>query len=277
MLLGAPEPKSQAHLPKWHVVQHKTHFWDHHSQTQPLEQPWALPESRTPEAEQPHFIPSPQAPLPKLVVTSGGIGGRGGVSPSAGAKQKLMQSRCPMQDLHLSCHTRHCRNGLEHQHRAKHQISPVLRRAWKNLGRQSRGIDAPIPPPHRKQREELAWAVLLGNEAQLPSAPSPCFCCSPCPLPDSHQGMGGLYLWKLWINISTFPWLEMEGRGCPCPGTAPTPLQLSSLVLNKPAGERRDSISHYSPCGHLFTQCHIPALNTHQCAWGRQPRSIFAL
>lgn len=115
MLLGAPEPKSQAHLPKWHVVQHKTHFWDHHSQTQPLEQPWALPESRTPEAEQPHFIPNPQAPLPKLVVTSGGIGGRGGVSPSAGAKQKLMQSRCPMQDLHLSCHTRHCSNGLEHQ------------------------------------------------------------------------------------------------------------------------------------------------------------------
>lgn len=90
MLLAAPEPKSQAHLPKWHVVQHKTHFWDHHSQTQPLEQSWALPESRTPEAEQPHFIPNPQAPLPKLVVTSGGIGGRGGVSPSAGAKQKLM-------------------------------------------------------------------------------------------------------------------------------------------------------------------------------------------
>lgn len=103
MLLGAPEPKSQAHLPKWHVVQHKTHFWDHHSQTQPLEQPWALPESRTPEAEQPHFIPNPQAPLPKLVVTSGGIGGRGGVSPSAGAKQKLMQSWCQADALCRTC------------------------------------------------------------------------------------------------------------------------------------------------------------------------------
>lgn len=160
-----------------------------------------------------------------------------------------------MQDLHPSCHTRHCSNGLEHRHRAKHRISAVPRRAQKNLGRQSPGSDAPIPPPHCKQREELARAALLGNEAQLPAAGSPVCAMSLSP-PRQPPRNGGFVPLKARNQHLHFPPAGeggREGRRCPSPGTAPTPLQLPSLVLNKSAGQRRDLISHHSPSGHLFT------------------------
>lgn len=143
--------------------------------------------------------------------------------------------------------------------------APNLSCAQENLGSQSPGGDVPTPPPHCKQREELAWAVLLGNGAQLPTAPSPG--CAALPIPSPHQGMGFVPL-KARNQHLHFPRLE-RGEEVSIP-----PLQLSSLVLNKPAGREGTWFPTLAPLVIYLPQCHIPALNTHQCARGWQPRSI---
>lgn len=159
-----------------------------------------------------------------------------------------MLSWCPVQDLHLSCHTGWSISTEPHT---------KFLCAQENLGSQSPGRDALSSPPHCKQREELAWAVLLGNGAQLPTG------CAALP----HQGVGFVPL-KARNQHLHFPRLE-RGEEVSIP-----PLQLSSLVLNKPAGREGTWFPTLAPLVIYLPQCHIPALNTHQCARGWQPRSI---
>lgn len=136
----------------------KSHFWDHHSQSQALVQPWPLFAVGAPQAphksgraEQPPFSPKLQTSLPNLIMTSGGCRGRE-VSPPGGAKGKLTQSWPCRMDPHPSCSTRLApvqplTEVSKQSPRPNLYLSPTLRKAWKDLGKQSPGIDAPTLSP----------------------------------------------------------------------------------------------------------------------------------
>lgn len=159
--------------------------------------------------------------------------------------------------------------ALQHQH--KHQTSPVARRAWKKGREEGKGIWGHSPlgamprlPLPSVNTEGSARAVSVGNEAQLPAAPSPADRAVPSP---TATGAGGLHLCTLGINISIFPGWRGRGRGVH-PRHSAHPTAIISLVLNKPERTEGTGFPTTAPLVISLPQCHIPALNTHQCARG---------